>query len=72
MKSVPISSIFFLFPCICHNCKQEESDQKYSVTYSAQKLTVLDIQESGWPICSICDAELTVDDACTVMQVEGE
>lgn len=58
----------FTFPDICVSCQQEEDEPESQ--YSGQMLSIHDIQESGWPLCPICSAELTVYDVCEIKTLE--
>ena len=65
-KQVPTNDVTFTFPGICSSCEQERYDNGAIEIPTEQELTICDLQESGWPLCSVCDAELEVSDECTV------
>lgn len=60
-------NVLFTFPSICEACAQEAYDCDGPIENNHQQISINDIQESGWPICGMCDNELdTSDDYCEV------
>ena len=62
-----IDYVVFTFPTICQTCVQEEYDNDNKEEYPDQKLLLLDILESGTPLCTLCDNELEPDTDCEIL-----
>ena len=62
-----IGCVVFTFPTICQTCVQEEYDNDSKEEHPNQELRLLDILESGNPLCVICDNELEPDTDCEIL-----
>jgi hypothetical protein len=61
-----IVCIEFTFTGICPGCQQDLHDEECEDIYRDQKLTIVDIQKDGWPLCPICDSEISPNYECEV------
>ena len=58
-----IKRILFEFDPVCPKCDENHNEDGTDTTF---QITVMDIQEVGWPICQICNEEMQIEDECEV------
>ena len=63
-----IDCVVFTFPTLCGTCQQELYDDSEDETINLleNKLTVMDICNAGWPVCSECGNDCEVDNDCDI------
>ena len=59
-----IDKVKFTFTGICINCQVDLDEEECEDIYRDQEITIVDIQENGFPLCPICDSEISPNKVC--------